>query len=100
MLRTKFRGNRSTGSGDEDFDGILPYVDMTSMLVMWPRCREQTFFPTTHRGSTQNLALIGRAVSEKKDVLLLWTSDDPGDLKAIRKSCNRKTYSKWPERQY
>ena len=33
---------------------------------MWPRCREQTFVPSSHGGSTQNWALIDQAVSEKK----------------------------------
>ena len=35
-------------------------------LVMWPRSREQTYVPPIQGGSTQNLALIGQAVSEKK----------------------------------
>ena len=26
MLDTKLRGNRSTGSGEEDFEGSLPYM--------------------------------------------------------------------------
>ena len=26
MLHTKSRGNRSTGSGEEDFEGFLPYI--------------------------------------------------------------------------
>ena len=36
-------------------------------LVMRSRCREQTFspHPHTHRGSSQNLAVIGHAGSEK-----------------------------------
>ena len=28
MLHTKFRGNRSAGSGEEDFEGFLPYMGM------------------------------------------------------------------------
>ena len=34
MLHTKFRGNRSTGSGEEDFEGFLPYIGMVAILVM------------------------------------------------------------------
>ena len=30
MLQTKFRGNRSTGSGVEVFEGSLPYVGMAA----------------------------------------------------------------------
>ena len=30
MLRSKFRGNRSVGSGEEDFEGFLPY------MLWWP----------------------------------------------------------------
>ena len=41
-------------------------MDMAAILVMWPRCRGQTFVPPTNRGSTQNLALIGQAVLEEK----------------------------------
>ena len=40
MLHTKFRGNQSTGSGEEDFEGFLPYMGVAATLVMLPRCRE------------------------------------------------------------
>ena len=43
MLHTKFRGNRSTGSGEEDFEMFLAYMGVVAILVMWHRCREQTF---------------------------------------------------------
>ena len=33
MLQTKFRGNRPAGSGEEDFEGVLPYMGMTPILV-------------------------------------------------------------------
>ena len=41
-------------------------MGMVAILVMWPRCREQTFVPPTHGGSTWNLASIGPWVLEKK----------------------------------
>ena len=34
MLHDKFRSNRSTGSGEEDFEGFLPYMGMAAILVM------------------------------------------------------------------
>ena len=34
MLHTKFRRNQSTGSGDEDFEEVLPCMGMTAILVM------------------------------------------------------------------
>ena len=34
MLPTKFRDNRSTGSGEEDFKRFLPYMGMAAILVM------------------------------------------------------------------
>ena len=34
MLHTKFQGNRSIGSGEEDFLRFVPYVGMATMLVM------------------------------------------------------------------
>ena len=47
------------------FEGFLPYMDVATILVMWPRPREQTFVPPSHWGSIWNLALIGPAVLEK-----------------------------------
>ena len=29
------------------FEGFLPYMGMAAFLVMWPRCREQTFVHPT-----------------------------------------------------
>ena len=34
------------------FEGFLPYMGVAAMLVMWPRCREQTFLPPSQGGST------------------------------------------------
>ena len=47
------------------FEGVLPYMGMAAILVMWPGPREQTFVPPSHGGSTWNLASIGPAVLEK-----------------------------------
>ena len=52
MLHTKIHENRPIGSGEDDFEGFLPYMGMADILVMWPRCREQTFVPPTQGGST------------------------------------------------
>ena len=66
MLHTKFRGNRTGGSGEEDnFEWFLPYMGVAAILVMWSISREQTFVPSTHGCSTENFSLIGQAVSEK-----------------------------------
>ena len=43
MLHTKFRGNRSAGSGEEDFKCFLPYVGMAAILVMGPASCHQIF---------------------------------------------------------
>ena len=48
------------------FEGVLPYMGVAAILVMWPRPREQTFFPPSYWGSIWNLALIGPVVLEKK----------------------------------
>ena len=40
-------------------------MGVAAILVMWPRCPEQTFVPPTHGGSTWNLASIGPAALEK-----------------------------------
>ena len=34
MLHTKFRENRPTGSGGEDFLRVLPYIGIAAILVM------------------------------------------------------------------
>ena len=34
MLHTKFRGNPPAGSGEEDFEGFLPYMGVAAILVM------------------------------------------------------------------
>ena len=34
MLHTKVRGNRPDGSGEEDFEGFLPYMGVAAILVM------------------------------------------------------------------
>ena len=34
MLHTKFHGNGPAGSGEEDFEGFLPYMRMAAILVM------------------------------------------------------------------
>ena len=31
MLHTKFHGNRSTGSAEEDFEGLLPYTGIADI---------------------------------------------------------------------
>ena len=34
MLHAKFRGNRLSGSGKEDFEGVLQYMEVAVILVM------------------------------------------------------------------
>ena len=34
MLHTKLRGNQPAGSGEEDFEGFLPYMGVVANLVM------------------------------------------------------------------
>ena len=34
------------------FEGFLPYMGVATILVIWPRCREQNFVPPTQGGST------------------------------------------------
>ena len=66
MLHTKPQGHWPFGSGEEDFEGFLPYMGLVAILVKWPRPSEQTFVAPTHGGSTWNLALTGQVVLEKK----------------------------------
>ena len=34
MLHAKFQEHRTSGSGEEDFQSFLPYVDMVAILGM------------------------------------------------------------------
>ena len=34
MLHAKFRGNQPAGSGEENFEGFLPYMGGVAILVM------------------------------------------------------------------
>ena len=34
MLHNKFLENRPDGSGEEDFEGVLPFMGMAAILVM------------------------------------------------------------------
>ena len=34
MLHTKFRENQPADSGEEDFEGFLPYMGVPAILVM------------------------------------------------------------------
>ena len=54
------------GSGEKDAEGLLLYIygrdDHLGHVTQMPRL---TFVPPTQEGFTQNMALIGQAVSEK-----------------------------------
>ena len=43
MLHTKFRGNWPVGSGEEVFEGFLPYMGMAAILVIRPASCHQIF---------------------------------------------------------
>ena len=34
MLHTKFHGNQPADSGEDDFEGFLPYIGVAAILVM------------------------------------------------------------------
>ena len=55
-------------------------MGMAAILVMGPRCCEQTFVPPTKGGSTYNLALIGQADSEEKSFEIVDGRTDAGPL--------------------
>ena len=58
MLHTKSKGHWLSGSGEEDFKGVLPYMDVAAILVMWQEPFEQTFVPASLGVSIWNLSLI------------------------------------------
>ena len=65
MLHTKFRGNRSAGSREEDFKGFLPYIGMGAILVMLPASCHQIFFSLYLKAFIQSLVQINTVISEK-----------------------------------
>ena len=66
MLHTKFGGNRPAGSGEEELKGFYHVWAWRPSWSCDPNAVNKVLFPLTHRGSTQTLALIDQAVSEKK----------------------------------
>ena len=66
MLHTKFRENRPAGSGEEDFRRVFTMYGRGGHLgqvTQMPRTKFSFLYP---RSLHIKLALIGRAVSEKK----------------------------------
>ena len=51
--------------------GFYHILGVMAIMVMLPRCREQTFVSPTQGGSTSNLALIGQAALEKKMFIIV-----------------------------
>ena len=49
MLFTKSRGNRSNGSEEEDFEGLLPYMGIAASLIMCPPTCQLFQFPLTFK---------------------------------------------------
>ena len=47
MLHTKSQGHLPSGSGEEDFKGVLPYMAVATILVKGPEPFEQTFVPSS-----------------------------------------------------
>ena len=75
MLHTKFRGNRTAGSGKNDFEGFLPYMGMVAILIMKPASCHQIFIPLYLKAFVQNLIQIGTVVSEKIQFDFLYVHD-------------------------
>ena len=42
MLHIKSQGHHPSGSGEEDFKGVLPYMGVAAIVVMKPGPFEQT----------------------------------------------------------
>ena len=62
MLHTKFHGNRPACSGEGFYHN---YMDVSTILVMWPESCHQIFISLYLKVFIQNLVLIGTVVSEK-----------------------------------
>ena len=60
MLHYKFHGNRPAGSGEEIFEGFLPYMGFVAILVM-----SSDFHFLVPESFKQKLVQIGTEVSKK-----------------------------------
>ena len=67
MLHTKFRGNRPAGSREEDFEGFLPYREVSSC--------HQIFISLYLKAFIQSLVQIDTVVSEKIQFEILYVHD-------------------------
>ena len=65
MLQAKFRDQRTSGSGGEDFQRFLPYMGVAAILFMRPASCHQIFISLYLKAFIQSLAQIGTVVSEK-----------------------------------
>ena len=66
MLHAKFQDHKTSGSGEEDFNG---FSHIWAWRPSWSFDLNHLYklsFPPSQGGSTQNLALIGQAVLEEK----------------------------------
>ena len=105
MLHTKFQSHRPFGSREEDFYGVLPYMGMVAILVMWPGPFEQTFVPSSHGGYKWNLASIG-FLKKNKIKCWIWVTLNQGQWMTLTfdihiDSCNRlvnSIYQRWHHR--
>ena len=76
MLHTKFQGNQSSGSEEEDFLRFLPYMGIVASLVMKPRLFEQISNLPLPECCIWNLNEIGPVVSEEKSFEKIDNTDD------------------------
>ena len=64
MLHTKFRANRSSGSG-KYFERFITYMGMAAILVMCQTSCHLILFSSYEKACIQNLAENGHLLSEK-----------------------------------
>ena len=72
MLHIKFCENQSTGSGD--FLSFFYPIWAWQPSWLCDQDAQTKFFCPSHGGSTQNLALVVKAVSEMFEIVNEWTN--------------------------
>ena len=65
MLHNKFHKNRLACSGEEVFEGFLPYMSVAAILFMLPASYHQIFISLNLKALIQNLVQNSTVVSEK-----------------------------------
>ena len=79
MFHTKFQGHQPSGSGEEDFKGVLPYMGMSAILVIEPK-QFLKFWLTYQKESSYEIEFNWPHSFYVNYVLIYWWDSNMSDL--------------------